>query len=254
VVEVTGTTGGYTESIPVQVVGASTAPVPPAPSSVPPAIRVSDLRVLGKATLASSLGGEAPRTLELRIDNLENEPVTVVLIGRWGSGGDPQNAISMPAIGALSAGKSEEVKVPFDLGALSVGHFSVQVKVQLVGFGRVITVSSSTAQWPVALFACAVLVLLLLVLVVLLAVRSRRRARRRPERAAGTASPAPTAAPPSGPRAGAVEVISGAPPDGVQAEPPRSASVRMLTPPVVPPSSELDAPPQTDHVVVETRP
>jgi len=241
---VSGATDGYTKTIPVQVVGARTAPVPPASLSGAPALRVSGVRVLGNATLASSLGGGARRTLELHIANSGNEIVTVVLVARWGSGKDPQNVITMPAPASLRPGKSEEVKSSFALGAFSVGDYRVRVEVQMVGYSHVIALSSSTSQWPIALFCCGGVLAALLVIVTFLAITGRRR--RRHELDHAQATPSTSQALPQAPAAGddlpsSPEGVSVTPQGNTAVEDESRPSVQTVPSAVVASSGEKEA-------------
>ena len=189
VVLVTSTNSTYSETIPVEVVGARTEPVHGIAPSSSPQVRLSGLRVVGGATVASWFGGAAPRTLELRITNPGDRPVTPVLVGRWGRGSDPENVIRMPTVRSLGAGQSTEIRARFALGAISVGAYAVQVQVQQVGRPGAIVVSSSTSQWPMGLFAWG-LVLLVLLIAILMAATRRRRRRGKAEPQTGPGPPA----------------------------------------------------------------
>ncbi len=186
VVLVTGTTFTYTDKIPVKVVGAATAPVHRAKPSVPPTVRISDLEVVGRPTLVSLFGGPAPRTLEFHLRNLWDQPVTPVLLGRWGDGKDLPNVIKKPRVRTLGPDQSLDVKVPFSLPALSIGSYTVAVQVQLVGYPQEFSATTTTSQWPIALFVCCLLLLLLLVY---LYVKTRRRKKAAEQEAAPAQAP-----------------------------------------------------------------
>lgn len=170
----TGATTTFTQRVPVTVAGATSAPVP---TAAPVAgVSVSEVHVTGSTTLESSLGASALRRLSLRITDVGSTTVTPVLVGRWGTGTDPRNVVRMPSVGALGPGQSRVVTVPFRLGAFSVGTYDVRVDVQLLQSPHVVTVTSSTTQWPIGLFVLACLVMLSLVSTVIL-LRRRRHAR-----------------------------------------------------------------------------
>ena len=179
VVLVSGTNVTFTERIPVKVVGAPTRPVHPAASESAPTVRISGLEVAGGSTLVSFFGGRAPRTLEFRLRNTWDHAITPVLLGRWGNGKDLPNVIEMPSIGSLRPGQSRELEVPFSLTALSMGSYTVAVRVQLVGFPVESSATARTSQWPVGLFLLGLLLLLLLVYLV--AIRRRKNGAAAPE-------------------------------------------------------------------------
>jgi hypothetical protein len=184
---VTSANSDFTEKIPVKIVGAPTVPVRRLTPTVTPAPSITDLRVVGSTTFVSSMGGAAPREVEFRIRNSASTTVTPVLIGRWGGGdNDLPNVIDMPAMRPLGAGESRDVRVPFDLRALSIGDFTVRIQTQLVGYTQVATAWSPTSQWPIALFIC---LFALLVLIVLLATWAARRRRVRAELEAAVEEP-----------------------------------------------------------------
>jgi hypothetical protein len=185
VVQVSGTNITYTLKIPVTVVGAPTAPVRQASQERGPTLRITDFEVTGGATLASFFGGRAQRTIEFGLHNTWNHPVTPVLIGRWGKGQDLTNVIEMPHLKALGPGQRQEVKVPFSLTALSIGTYTVAVKVQLVGYTREFSAATATSQWPIGLLIIAAL--LILALAYLIAARRRRKRREAGQQAAGEA-------------------------------------------------------------------
>jgi MYXO-CTERM domain-containing protein len=173
VVQVSGTNITFTEKIPVKVVGAPTRPVQPAATESPPTLKISGLEVVGGATLASFFGGRAPRTLEFRLRNTWDHAVSPVLLGRWGQGKDLPNVIEMPSFGSLGPGQTRELKVPFSLTALSIGSYTVAVRVQLVGYPREFAATTTTSQWPIGLFLLGLLLLVLLAYLV--AIRRRRK-------------------------------------------------------------------------------
>jgi len=173
VVQVSGTNLTYTEKIPITIVGAPTKPVRTAKQAVTPMVRISDFKVVGSTTLASFFGGPAPRTLEFQLRNTWDEPVTPVLVGRWGKAKNVANVIEMPHMGPLGPGKSRDVHVPFSLTALSLGTYTVAVRVQLVGYQKEFGAAAATSQWPIGLFILGLLVLLVLVYIVV--ARHRRK-------------------------------------------------------------------------------
>lgn len=178
VVRVTGVTSGFSEKIPVTVVGASSAPVPTVPELVPAPLHLSSLRVTGRRTLLSDLGGQAPRTLSVRITNSAPYPVTAVLVGRWGPGAALQHVIPMPNVGTLAAGRSVTLRVPFRLSAFSVGSYAVRVTAEVPGVTPDPALTAVTDQWPYLLFACgAVLVLLVTGVVAVIVAGAVRRHR-----------------------------------------------------------------------------
>lgn len=163
VVLVTGSNSGYVQTIPVIVVGARSAPIQELPPSFTPGVRLSGLRVVGAPTVASLFGAAARREVELRLTNREDRPVRTVLVGRWGTGGLPQNVIDMPAVPVLAAGESRLLHASFDLPAFSLGDYTVRVEVLVMGGGRDVTMSAPTSQWPVALLVCGYILLGLVV-------------------------------------------------------------------------------------------
>ncbi len=181
VVLVSGTNVTFTEKIPVKVVGAPTRPVRPAASESAPTVRISGLEVAGGPTLVSFFGGRAPRTLVFRLRNTWDHAITPVLLGRWGNGKDLSNVIEMPSIGSLRPGQTRELKVPFSLTAISIGSYTVAVRVQLVGYPREVAATTTTSQWPIGLFLLGLLLLLLLVYLV--AIGRRKEGAAQPEEA-----------------------------------------------------------------------
>lgn len=180
VVLVIGLNTQFTQKIPVTVVGAATAPVPPAPTTEEPDLRIQDLRVAATLTAGSAMGAAAPRTVELRLHNAGPYPETPELIGRWGHPTEVNHAITMPSVGSVAAGATKEVRATFSLPAFSVGTYIVLVTAEVVGFAKQTSATRSTTQWPFGLFALGVVLLVLLV--VGLATQPRRRRRRRARR------------------------------------------------------------------------
>lgn len=170
VILVSSTYDGYTEKIPVTVVGAGTVPVVRVSL---PTVQLSGFRVVGGATLASIMGASAHRMVELRIRNTWDKPVTAVLIGRWGSGKDLKNVLAMPTIRALGAGQSAEVRVPFALAAFSVGNYTVRVEAQVPGATKPFDVTTSSTTWPWGLLVVAVVVIQAILLLIRNSVRRR---------------------------------------------------------------------------------
>jgi hypothetical protein len=183
VILVTGVTDYYTQKIPVTVVGVPTAPVPPAAPPVEPEFRVT-LQLVGGTTLASSFGAAAPRTLDVRVDNLGTRTETPLLLGRWGTGKRYTNVIKMPTMRSLGSGQSQVVQAHFSLPALSMGLYTVKVFVEGVGFRVVASDSGSTSTWPIALFVTCLVALELILMGIVKVVRNRRR-RRAAEEGAG---------------------------------------------------------------------
>lgn len=177
VVLVVGVNITTTQKIPVTVVGAATAPVPAAPSTNEPDLRIQDLRVESTLTIGSAMGAAALRTVELQVHNAGPYPEVPELIGRWGHPTQVDHAISMPKMGSVAPGATKRVRVTFSLPALSLGTYTVRVTAQVVGFTRQASATTSTTQWPFGLFALGAL--LVLVVVVLLVARPRRRRRRK---------------------------------------------------------------------------
>ena len=189
VVLFTSATGTFNEKIPVQIVGAPSAPVQSTTPSVA-APTVSNLRISGGSTLASSFGASVRRTLTFTIVNRGDAVGTPVLTGRWGKGSDLTNVIEMPAQQPLSGGQSRNVSVVFKLGALSVGTYRVTVRLEMVGTAGRSTAATTTSQWPIALIVCLLVLLVLTILLVVILVR-RRAARRDVERPEGGPRPTP---------------------------------------------------------------
>jgi hypothetical protein len=173
--------GVYTNTqatTPVTVVGAATAPVPPAPGVLQPHFTFEDLRVLSSVTVGSAMGTSSRRTVEFQIRNAGLLSWTPLLTGRWGRPTAIRNAITMPYIGELAPGATKEVRATFTLPAFSVGTYDVRVGAQVVGFTATSAATTSTTQWPIGLFVVLALILLLIVLG--LVIRPRRRRRRQP--------------------------------------------------------------------------
>lgn len=175
VILVTGVTSYYSKTIPVTVAGAAVSPVPPTPTTVQPHLQIADLQVVGGMTLASSFGTSARRLVELQVHNAGPYSETPLLLGRWGTGTHPGNVLVMPIMGALRAGQSAEVHVPFSLPVLSIGRYTVRVEAEVVGFSRVASASASTSTWPIALFVLALVLLELIAFAITKVVRVRRR-------------------------------------------------------------------------------
>lgn len=189
VVLVTGVNVSYTEKIPVTVVGAATAPVPPAPTPYQPDLVIEGLHVEAPTTVGSAMGASAPRTMVLGVRNAGTAAETPLLLGRWGPAGQVDHAITMPAVKPVAPGATETVRAAFSLPALATGSYTVRVTAEVVGFRHEASAATTTTQWPVGLFALGALVVLLLVLA--LATRPRRR-RRRLARARPAAGQAPS--------------------------------------------------------------
>ena len=189
VVRVTDNTGDYQQKIPVQVVGAATAPVPPPTTAPHPDFEITDMQVIGGITLSSAFGGSADRTLKFRLVNPGPLPWTPLVLGRWGKGSKTTNVINMPPVGAVGAGQSTEVVAEFSLPALSVGHYTVKVMVQVVGFQGESTAKVSTSTWPFGLLIVALILLELIVMGITRKVRRRRRARAAARQTAPGGSP-----------------------------------------------------------------
>lgn len=169
---------GAAATTPVTVVGAGTAPVPPAPTITQPDFRFEDVRILSSVTAGSAMGLSTSRTVELRIHNAGSLHETPVLTGRWGRPTAVQHVITMPSVGQMAPGATKAVRATFTLPALSVGTYDVRVEADVVGFTARSSATASTSQWPFGLFA--LLALLLLLVVLALATRPRRRRRRQP--------------------------------------------------------------------------
>lgn len=193
VVLVNGVSTQYTDKIPVRVAGASTSPVPPQISYTLPDLQVRDLHVTASRTLKTSLGASVHQTVTLRVANVGHLTETPLLIGRWGTGRRLTNVIVMPTLSSLGPGRSVDVRARFTLPALSVGTYKVSVTAEVEGFDYQTTATTTTSQWPIALFVLAAVVLALLVAALVLVGRRRRRARRGPPAPQVPAEPRPLA-------------------------------------------------------------
>ncbi len=170
VVLVTGPNGGTVNKIPVTVIGAPTGPIPPV--STVADLQVQSVRVTGGLTLASAFGGAAERTVSVEIYNPGNAAVTPVLTGRWGRGSNPQNVIAMAKALPVQPGRTEEVRTNFTLSPLSVGEYTVRVEMeQLSSSQRTPSFSTTTANWPIGLFAIGLLIALAILAGIAVAVR-----------------------------------------------------------------------------------
>ncbi len=179
---ITSVTSNFTEMIPVTVFGQRSAPVrrlPPSPFDKP---RITRLAVSASTSVGSVFGAPAPRTLTVGLDNSGRTTVAPVLVGRWGRSGDATTVIKMPKLRPLKPGQRVTVAVPFDLGALAVGTYEVHVEVQLVGLPTSLSETTTTSQWPIALFIAVGLLVLWLVVGIV------RRRRRREDEATPNAS------------------------------------------------------------------
>lgn len=173
VVLLTSTNTGLTSMIPVHIQGVATVPVHRLAPSFGKTLVITRLQVTGSWTVAASLGAPASRTVSFDLHNPGKTPVTPVLVGRWGSGIDPSNVITMPKMRPIGPGQTRSVVAKFNLRAFSMGDYNIKVQVQVVARPHVLTEWSTTTQWPIALFICLALLLVLLILLVRLALGRR---------------------------------------------------------------------------------
>jgi hypothetical protein len=142
------TTGFYSTSIPVTVVGAKTKPVAVA-APVPVNVNAA---VAGGWSWRSLFGMSADRELQVRITNMSKRAVAFPLVSAgWGRSGHTDNVVPGPPPAALPPGKSTMVRMPFTLGPLSMGQFDLQGNV--AGSGPLVEFSSSTTTTPWGLIA-----------------------------------------------------------------------------------------------------
>lgn len=156
--------------IPITVIGAPTAPIPPEES--PPASVAVSARVLGSLSVGSWFGGPKAVTLELRITNRSTasfgSPVVSVTVGR---GRSPSEFVVAKSLGPLGVGAKQVLRIPVILPAFTFGNYSVRAQV-ITGQGQFSKVVA-TSSYPWGLFVMAALVLQMM----LLLVRNRVRAR-----------------------------------------------------------------------------
>ena len=184
VVLVTRLDSSAQETLPVQIVGAPSAPVEP---HEPPKLEdtlSSQVSVESSTTLASILGGAADRTLVVKLHNKANLPVRrALVVSFWGKDTTnhpiPTRLVTVPARGDVT------VKIPFQLDPLSIGGYDVKGTAGTTG--NTVRFSTSTSQWPWGLLVVLVLVIWL---IQHLFVRRSRRALLRREAAAAAAAEA----------------------------------------------------------------
>jgi hypothetical protein len=184
----TSDSSNFTKTIPVTVVGQPTAPVRPLRPTPVAKPRISGFKVTGTMTAGSAFGAPAPRTITMQLENPSSTTVKPVLVGRWGRSGHATTVIPMPHLGALQPAQRVTVRVPFDLTALSVGSYVVRVEVQLVGSPNPLVATTTTSQWPVALFVAVAL--LIAAVIVGFVIRRRQRRDTEEEGKPGTAESA----------------------------------------------------------------
>ena len=152
------------------------------------------MAVVGKTTVATSLGAAAPRTLAFELANTGSRTVTPILLGRWGRGNDLSHVIAMPAQRPLAVGQRRAVRVPFELRALSFGDYTVRVEAQVVGYPQSPSASAPTSQWPITLVVILVVLLAVIASLIVAAIR-RRRARAAAKTAEANEEPGTGSAP-----------------------------------------------------------
>jgi hypothetical protein len=156
---------------------------------------IGDVRVVGGTTIGSFFGAPAVRTIEFRLTNAGTVPAAPILIGRWGSGADLSTVIAMPRVGSILPARSVDVRVPFQVSALSVGTFNVRIAAEVAGQERVAVSTSVTTQWPIGLYAGALAVMVCLVYLLIIIWPRRFEPRREAGRVSGGASATPTQMP-----------------------------------------------------------
>jgi hypothetical protein len=158
-----------------------------------PTLRIDSVTIDDTSDRGTLFGASATRLLRLTVTNTGELPVKDAHMSlRYGKGDDPQMVVETPDIPVIAAGESITVDVPFELGALSYGDFTIAGDIGVVG--NRVPFEGETSTWPWGLLIVAFVLVQLLVLWVL-----RRNRRKRLEREAELAAgPLPTDAAPDG--------------------------------------------------------
>ncbi len=153
---------------------------PPAPTLKIDSVTIDDTS--GRGTL---FGASATRLLRLTVTNTGELPVKDAHMSlRYGKGDNPDMVVETPDVPVIGAGETVTVDVPFELGALAYGDFTIQGDIGVVG--NRVPFEGETSTWPWGLLIVAFVLVQLLVLWVL-----RRNRRKRLEREAELAADPP---------------------------------------------------------------
>lgn len=177
-----------TPSVPIDILGAPTAPLSSsAVPSVQEPLQVTAVGLSGWGPWTAWFGSEPKRTLELRVHNpnsatYEDPPLVV----RQGRPGQPGEVVSTQDVGSFAPGATRTLRVAVTLSPLSFGTQEVHGSLGFTGYST--SFSDKTVIVPWGLIAAALVVAQL----ILLGFRNRvrRRLRREAEAAAAAAATA----------------------------------------------------------------
>lgn len=157
-------------SVPITIVGARTAPIPP--KAVPATPVVVSAKVLTPVSVGAWFGAPKGVVLVLRITNRStgefDSPALSVNVGR---GASPSGFVVARPLAPLRVGGTQVLRIPVTLPAFTFGNYSVRAEV-ITGQGQVATVAR-TSSYPWGLFVAAALVLQALLLLLRNRLRSR---------------------------------------------------------------------------------
>jgi hypothetical protein len=153
--------------------------------------RIVEARVTDAGSSWHAWFGVSPeRVLHLTIENTGNvaihdPPVTISA----GKGSEPTGVVEPPELGTIEPGEVRTYVVPFELGTLAFGEYTIAGR--LIGFGEPVAFAATTTSYP------WLLILIPLVIVVqwlLLRLRNRLRRRLQPQLALPAATGPPEGA------------------------------------------------------------
>jgi hypothetical protein len=170
VVKVAAVGADLTRTIAVTIIGAPLEQATTKPHTGPP-LRIEGARLTG-GSWPGWFGLAIHRTLVVKVHNVSGasleDPVLQVTVGRDSAPGTPQ---SVPLLGRLDADETRTVRVPVELGAASIGNYTVRASAGSAGVTSTKGVGTSTYPWGLLVVA------LVLLQLVLLAFRNRARRR-----------------------------------------------------------------------------
>jgi hypothetical protein len=157
VVAVAAQTGLDVVDVPITILGARTAPIPPPAAPVAPV--ALSAKILTPISVSSWFGGPKTVTLVLRVSNKSfiayGTPTLTVNVGR---GPNPSSFVLGRTLAPLAVGATQVLRIPVTLPAFTAGNYSVRAQV-ITGQGQVATVVG-TRSYPWGLFVVGVVVLL----------------------------------------------------------------------------------------------
>jgi hypothetical protein len=175
VVLVTNENSFFGEKVPITIIGAPTAAVPPQAASGVPI--VLSAQIVTHGSVSAWFGGPKAVTLLLRVSNLSSityeSPTLTVNVGR---GPNPSNFVVGKTMAPLAPRVTQIERIPVTLPAFTFGDYTVRAQV-ITGDGNV-AVLAGTNSYPWGLFVVLLLILLAATLFIW------RRVRRRQERQA----------------------------------------------------------------------